>query len=63
MSSHVCATGYVKDPVPLIEKGRASCPGGGFPPSFIHQVIIVTGLNTLYDYVLTLKMALDADRV
>ena len=24
---------------------RASCPGGRFPPSFIHQVIIITGLK------------------
>ena len=37
-------------------------PGGRFPPSFIHQVIIITGLNKLQLYVLTLKMALDADR-
>ena len=36
-------------------------PGGRFPPSFIHQVII-TGLNKLQLYVLPLKMALDADR-
>ena len=40
-SSHVCVTGHVKDPVPLIEKSRASCPSGRFPPSFIHQVIII----------------------
>ena len=39
MSSRACATGHIKDP--LIEKSRASCPGGGFPPSFIHQVIII----------------------
>ena len=49
MSSLVYATGHIKDPVPLIEKSRASCPGGGVPPSFIHQVIIMTGLNKLYD--------------
>ena len=30
--------------------------------SFIHQVIIITGLNKLQLYVLALKMALDADR-
>ena len=36
MSRRVCATGHIKDPVPLIEKSRASCPGGRFPPSFIH---------------------------
>ena len=33
-----------------------------FPPSFIHQVIIITGLNKLQLCVLALKMALDADR-
>ena len=37
----------IKDPVSPIEKSRASCPGGRFPPSFIHQVIIITGLNKL----------------
>ena len=26
----------------LVKKSRASCPGGTFPPSFIHQVIIIT---------------------
>ena len=45
----------------MVEK-RASCHCGRFPPSFIHQVIMITGLNKLYDYVLALKMALDADR-
>ena len=30
---------HVKDPVPLIEKSRAWCPGGRFPSSFIHEVI------------------------
>ena len=34
MSSHVCVTGYIKDPVPLTEKRRASCLGGRFPRSF-----------------------------
>ena len=47
MSSSLCATGHIKDPVPPIEKRRASCPGGRFPPSFIHQVIVITGLNKL----------------
>ena len=51
-----------KDPVPLVEKSRGLSPGGRFPPSFIHQVIIITGLNNLQLYVLALKMALDADR-
>ena len=49
MFSCVCATGHIKDPLPLIEKSRASCPGGMFPPSFLHQVIIITSLNKLYD--------------
>ena len=31
----VCATGHIKDPVPFLEKSRASCPGGRFPPGFI----------------------------
>ena len=52
----------IKDPVPLIEKRRGLSPGGRFPPSFIHQLIIITRLNTLQLYVLALKMALDADR-
>ena len=29
------------------EKGLS--PGGRFPPSFIHQVMIITGLNKLYN--------------
>ena len=64
MSSLVYATGHIKDPVPLIGKRRGLSPGGRFPPSFIHQVIMVTGLNKLYNciHVLALKMALDADR-
>ena len=62
MSSLVYVTGHIKDPVPLIEKRRGLSPGGRFPPSFIHQVIIITGLNKLQLYVLALKMALDADR-
>ena len=47
MSSLVYATGHIKDPVPLIAKRRGLSPGGRFPPSFIHQVIIITGLNKL----------------
>ena len=35
--------------VVYIEKSRALCPSGRFPPSFIHQIIIITGLNKLYD--------------
>ena len=49
MSSRACATGHIKDPVPLIEKRRGLSPGGRFPPGFIHRVIIITGLNKLYD--------------
>ena len=48
MSSLVYATGHIKNPVPLIEKRRGLSPGGRFPPSFIHQLII-TGLNKLYN--------------
>ena len=29
--------GNIKDPVPLTEMSRASCPDGRFPPSFIHH--------------------------
>ena len=49
MHSRVYATGHIKDPVPLIDKRRGLSPGGRFPPSFIHQVIIITGLNKLYN--------------
>ena len=49
MSTYVCVTGNIKGPVALTEKSRASCPGGRFHPSFIHQVIIITGLNNLYN--------------
>ena len=62
MSSLVYATGHIKDPVPLVEKSRGLSPGGRFPPSFIHRVVVITGLNKLQLYVLALKMALDADR-
>ena len=63
MSSLVYATGHIKDPVPLIAKRRGLSPGGRFPPSFIHQVIIITGLNKLYNCMFSpLNMALDADR-
>ena len=49
MSSLVYATGHIKDPVPLIAKRRGLSPGGRFPPSFIHQIIIITGLDKLYN--------------
>ena len=49
MSSLVYATGHIKDPMPLIAKRRGLSPGGRFPPSFIHQVIIITGLSKLYN--------------
>ena len=39
---------HLKSPMPLIEKSRASCPGGRFPLRSIHQVIIA-GLKKLYD--------------
>ena len=58
----LCDRAY-KNPVPLIDKRRGLSPGGRFPPSFIHQVIIITELNKLIQsYVLALKMASDADR-
>ena len=63
MSSLVYATGHIKDPMSLIDKRRGLSPGGWFPPSSIHQVIIITGLNKLIQlYNLALKMAFDADR-
>ena len=37
------------DPVPLIGKRKGLSPTGRFLPSFIHQVIIITGLNKLYN--------------
>ena len=46
-ASRVCTTGHIKDPVPLIEKRRGLSPGGR--SGFIHRVIIITGLNKLYD--------------
>ena len=46
MSSRVYATGHIKDLVPLVEKSMASCPGGRVSPSFTHQVILITRLNT-----------------
>ena len=49
MYSLVYVTGHIKDPMPLIEKRRGLFPGGWFPPSSIHQVIIITGLNKLYN--------------
>ena len=36
----LCDWAYIQDPVPLIEKRRGLSPGGRFPSSFIHQVII-----------------------
>ena len=48
MYSRVYATGHIKDPVPLIKKRRGLSPGGRFPPSFIHLVLIITGLSKLY---------------
>ena len=48
MYSRVYATGQIKDPV-LLEKRKGLSPGGRFPPNIIHQVIIITGLNKLYN--------------
>ena len=49
----VSATRHIKDPMPLIEKSRAACPGGRCP-SFVHQVIIIVRLNKLYDCMFSL---------
>ena len=48
----VYAIGHIKDSVPHIEKRRGLSPSGqfpDFPPSFIHQVIIITRLIKLYN--------------
>ena len=52
MSSLVYVTGHIKDPVALSEKKRRLSPGGRFPPSFIHQVIIITRMNKLYNHMI-----------
>ena len=49
MYSRVYVNGHIKDSMPLIEKRRGLSPGGRFPTSFIHEVIIITGLNKLYN--------------
>ena len=41
--------GRKKDPVPRIEKRRGLSPGGRFPPSSIHQVVIITGVTVSSD--------------
>ena len=56
----LCDSAY-KRSMPLSEKSRTLSPGGRFPPSFIHQVIIITGLNKLGLYVVAMKMASDAE--
>ena len=60
-SRRLCDWAYKRSRATYRKEKRLS-PGGRFPPSFIHQVIIITGLNKLQLYVLALKMALDADR-
>ena len=52
MYSRVCVTGHIKDPMPFIDMSRASCSSGRFPPSCIHQTVIITGVNKLYDCML-----------
>ena len=42
----------------LVEKSTASCHGGRFPPSFIHPVIIITGVNKLLTHSLTHSLTL-----
>ena len=54
--THVKDTGRHNHIYILMSYGGASCPGGRFPSSFIHQVIIITGLNKLQLYVLALKI-------
>ena len=42
MSSRVCVTGQIKDPMPLIEKSRAMCFGGRKQLfSHVDQLLIV----------------------
>ena len=61
--SYVCVHLFFTDYPPSWEKiPPVEDLGLCDPPSFIHQVIIITGLNKLQLYVLALKMALDADR-
>ena len=61
MSSRVFATGHIKDPVPLIKKSRALCHGSRVPPSFIHRIIIIPGLN-ISSTTMFSPPVLDADR-
>ena len=63
MSSLVYATGHIKDPVPLIAKRRGLSPGGRFPPSFIHQVIIITGQNKLYNCMFSCSHQITSSRL
>ena len=48
MSSPVVSVRLGRKKIPCHLSKREGSPSGGFPPSFIHQVIIITGLNT-YD--------------
>ena len=57
MSSRIYPTGNVYDPVPLIEKSRALCPGVRF-----HSSNLVVMHHHWTEYVLALKVALAADR-
>ena len=45
----LCDWAYKRSHMPLIAKRRGLSPGGWFPPGFIHQVIIITGLYKLYN--------------
>ena len=47
MSSRVCATGHIKDPVPLVEKSRALCPGGRHSHLYMTVVFLVLSLFRL----------------
>ena len=41
MPNSVCVTGHINDFKPLIEKSRASCPGGRIPLPFIVYIFTI----------------------
>ena len=67
MSSRVCATGSIKDPVPYHLRKREGdtvyilSPSGQFPDRFIHQVIIITGLNKLPYMIVCFRQEMASD--
>ena len=42
---------YIAFSINLMHRGLS--PGGRFPPGFIHRIIMITGLNKLYDCMLS----------